>query len=60
MIAEARSMLPEEKFGTLELEGEVSPIPEEEDTGDAPTVVIPERQFRKEDREDPEGWFLPF
>jgi hypothetical protein len=60
MIAEARSMFPEEKFGTLELEGEVNPVTEEEDTSDAPTIVIPERQFRKEEREEREDWFLPF
>lgn len=60
MIAEARSMFPEEKFGTLELEGEVNPIPEEEDTSDAPTVVMPERQFRREGGEDEVEWFFPF
>lgn len=41
-------MFPEEKFGPLELEGEVNPIPEEEeDTSDAPTVVMPEMQFHR-------------
>jgi len=60
MITEARSMFPEEKFGTLELESEVNTIPEEEDTSDNPTIVIPERQFRKEEREPGEDWFLPF
>lgn len=60
MITEARSMFPEEKFGALELESEVNTIPEEEDTSDAPTIVIPERQFRKEEREPGENWFLPF
>jgi hypothetical protein len=51
---------PVEKDGALEIEGEVGGIPEEEDTSDAPTITIPIRQYRKEEKADIEDWFLPF
>lgn len=54
-------MFPEEKFGPLELEGEVNPIPEEEDVSDAPTIVMPEMQFhRKEERRSEFDILWPF
>ncbi len=51
-------MLPEEKFGCLEMPGEVNPA-EEEDTSDAPTVVIP-REHRKATNVEEEFFWLPF
>ena len=50
-------MFPEEKFGSLEMPGEISHIAEEEDTTDAPTIIIP-REYRKADPE--EEFFWPF
>jgi fumarate hydratase class II len=51
-------MLPEEKFGSLEMPGEINPIAEEEDTSDAPTVIQP-REYRKPDLEEDFFWW-PF
>lgn len=48
MYSEARDMLPEEKFGSLEMPGEINPIAEEEDTSDAPTVIM-HREYRTEE-----------
>ena len=54
-------MFPEEKFGPLELEGEVNGLPEEEDTSDAPTMICPNRQYHQNEEEDKEGYvFWPF
>jgi len=53
-------MLPEEKDGVLEIAGEIGGIPEEEDTSEAPTIAVPFRQYRKEEKEDLDNWFLPF
>ena len=50
-------MLPEEKFGSLEMPGEVNPIGEE-DTSDLPTVTT-EKVYQKEEREEDFFW-LPF
>jgi hypothetical protein len=51
-------MFPEEKFGSLEMPGEISPM-EEEDVTDPPTIVMPERQYRKEEKEE-ESILWPF
>jgi hypothetical protein len=56
-IWRSERMFPEEKFGSLEMPGEISHIPEEEDTTDAPTIIIP-REYRKADPE--EEFFWPF
>lgn len=53
-------MFPEEKDGVLEIAGEIGNIPEEEDTSDAPTIAMPVRQYRKEEKDDIDPWFLPF
>ena len=50
-------MFPEEKDGALELPGEIHG---EEDTSDAPTMAMEIRQYRKEEKEDLDNWFLPF
>jgi hypothetical protein len=53
-------VFPEEKFGPLELEGEVNP-PEEEDVSDAPTIIMPEMQFhRKEETRSEPDILWPF
>jgi hypothetical protein len=57
IVAEAREMLPEEKFGSLEMPGEVNPM-QEEDTSDLPTVTT-EKVYQKEEREEDFFW-LPF
>lgn len=53
-------MFQEEKNGTLEVEGEVIGIHEEEDTSEAPTIAVPFRQYRKEEKADIEEWFFQF
>lgn len=53
-------MFQEEKDGVLEIAGEIGGIPEEEDTSEAPTIAVPFRQYRKEEKVDIEEWFLPF
>jgi hypothetical protein len=53
-------MFPEEKWGTLELEGEINAIPEEEDTSDPPTVIMPERQYRQPVRVEEDDILWPF
>jgi len=59
MHLEAGRMFPEEKFGPVEMPGEVAnPMHEEEDTSDAPTVIIP-REYRKPEPEE-EFFGLPF
>lgn len=50
-------MLQEEKFGVLEIPGEVHG---EEDTSDAPTLIQPMKAWRKEETSEEEDWFLPF
>jgi hypothetical protein len=41
-------VFPEEKFGSLEMPGEVYSREEEEDVSDPPTVIMPERQYHRE------------
>jgi hypothetical protein len=53
-------MFSEEKDGVLEIAGEIGGIPEEEDTSEAPTIAVPFRQYRKEEKADIEEWFFPF
>lgn len=52
-------MFPEEKAGVQEVIGEVRGG-EEEDTSDAPTIVMPVRQYNKEEKDIAEDWFFPF
>jgi hypothetical protein len=54
-------MFPEEKYGSLEMPGEIYDIDHDEDVTDPPTVIMPERQYRTppaQGEDDPFGDLL--